>query len=647
MRTPLASLVAVAILVMASPSFAQGAGFTIESVEVGDYPEVAVIVSVENQLLAGEVPEFTITEDGVARTVSAEAAASDDLKVVLALDVSGSMRGAPLAAAKEAAAQFIEEMPAGVEMSIIAFGNSPSLAAEFTDDKQTLLASVGLLAARGETALYDGLGTAATLLGSEDEVGRTIVLLSDGGDTVSSRSLDDAIGSLGGLDAAFYAVELQSPENDSEALQALATAAGGRVIPADDPAALESLFGQIASELLSSYRLVFTAESFERTNLNVQVRVSGSVVGGSTRAVDFPPAPVVVIPDPDEVPIAGEVVDPGLLPQPRRGTTIELSWLETSTASWLGAGAIFLAFAIVFTTISLRPRVPRASRGRSTLTMEPRGRVQEKRTTLSVIAESATSLADQTLNRGDRFKRVNAALERAGVALRPGEFLVMLVSGALAAAAIGFLLVNAAVALGMAALIFLLVPTWLSSKAEKRSALFNEQLGDTLQLMSASMRAGYGLLQAIDAVAEEAPSPTAEEFQRIKIETHLGRDLNDSLKAVAERVNSEDFRWVAEAIEIHRQIGGDLAEILDAVNETIRDRNRIRRRIKSLSAEGRISAVILSLIPIVLIFVIAIINPAYIGELPETGLGQGLIVGGIVAWIISVFWMRRIVRLQF
>jgi len=557
------------------------------------------------------------------------------------------MRGAPLAAAKEAAAQFIEEMPAGVEMSIIAFGNSPSLAAEFTDDKQTLLASVGLLAARGETALYDGLGTAATLLGSEDEVGRTIVLLSDGGDTVSSRSLDDAIGSLGGLDAAFYAVELQSPENDSEALQALATAAGGRVIPADDPAALESLFGQIASELLSSYRLVFTAESFERTNLNVQVRVSGSVVGGSTRAVDFPPAPVVVIPDPDEVPIAGEVVDPGLLPQPRRGTTIELSWLETSTASWLGAGAIFLAFAIVFTTISLRPRVPRASRGRSTLTMEPRGRVQEKRTTLSVIAESATSLADQTLNRGDRFKRVNAALERAGVALRPGEFLVMLVSGALAAAAIGFLLVNAAVALGMAALIFLLVPTWLSSKAEKRSALFNEQLGDTLQLMSASMRAGYGLLQAIDAVAEEAPSPTAEEFQRIKIETHLGRDLNDSLKAVAERVNSEDFRWVAEAIEIHRQIGGDLAEILDAVNETIRDRNRIRRRIKSLSAEGRISAVILSLIPIVLIFVIAIINPAYIGELPETGLGQGLIVGGIVAWIISVFWMRRIVRLQF
>ena len=161
------------------------------------------------------------------------------------------------------------------------------------------------------------------------------------------------------------------------------------------------------------------------------------------------------------------------------------------------------------------------------------------------------------------------------------------------------------------------------------------------------MRAGYGLLQAVDAVAEEAPSPTAEEFQRIKIETHLGRDLDQSLKAAAARVDSEDFRWVAEAIEIHRQIGGDLGEILDAVNETIRDRNRIRRRIKSLSAEGRISAVILSLIPIALILVIAVINPAYIGELPSTGLGQGLIVFGIIAWTISVFWMRRIVRLLF
>jgi len=536
---------------------------------------------------------------------------------------------------------------------MISFGNSPAQAAEFTSNKPTLLAAIDLLIARGETALYDGLDTAATLLSSEAQAGRTIVLVSDGGDTVSSRSLEDVVGTLEVLGASFYAVELQSPENDSDALQALAEAAGGTVIAADDPAALESLFGEIASELLSSYRLVFISEAFDSTTLNVQVVAAGSIIGGSTRTMQFPADPAAVVPGPETTPIddPGAAVevdpDPLPLPSPRPGSTIELSWLETGAGSWLGAGAIFLAFSIVFTTISLRPRTGRTSRGKSTLSFAPREQTRSKKTALGVIAESATTLAEQTLNRGDRFKSVNAVLERAGVALRPGEFLVLIVSGALAAAAIGFVLVNAAVGLGLAALIFLFVPMWLSSKASARSALFGEQLGDTLQLMSASMRAGYGLMQAIDAVAEEAPSPTGEEFQRIKIETHLGRDLDDSLKATAARVESEDFRWVAEAIEIHRQIGGDLSEILDAVNETIRDRNRIRRRIKSLSAEGRISAVILSLIPVVLILVISIINPAYIGELPATGLGQGLIVGGIIAWVISVFWMRRIVRLQF
>jgi tight adherence protein B len=650
-RLPILVLVASLVFAVAGPTAAQSAGFMVESVEVRDHPEVAVTVTVETQLLGEETPEFRITENGQLREVVVEAAASDDLKVVLALDVSGSMRGAPLAAAKDAAARFIAQMPAGVEMAIISFGNAPALAAEFTDSKPTLLAAVELLTARGETALYDGLGSAASLLTGEDEAGRTIVLLSDGGDTVSAASLDDAAARLETLGASLYAVELQSPENDSEALQTLADAAGGVVIPADDPAALEELFGQIASELLSSYRLVFTSETFDSATVNVQVLAAGSVIAGSSRVVRLPADPTVdlePVPVEDPAPTVDITPDPVPAPGAPVVTTIELSWLQTSTAAWLGAGAIFLAFAIVFTTIALRPRTPRATRGRSTLSASvSRDRARSKATPLSIIAESATALAEQTLNRGDRLKSVNAALERAGLALRPGEFLVLLVSAALAAAAIGLLLLNAAVGLVLAALVFLLVPMWLSSKATERSGLFNEQLGDTLQLMSASMRAGYGLLQAVDAVAEEAPSPTAEEFQRIKIETHLGRDLDDSLKAAAARVDSDDFRWVAEAIEIHRQIGGDLAEILDAVNETIRDRNRIRRRIRSLSAEGRISAWVLSLIPIFLAIIITIINPEYIGELPATGLGQGLIGGGIIAWLISVAWMRRIVRLQF
>lgn len=628
---------------LAPGALAQTTGFSVDEVDTSGYPEVSITVSIENQLLDEVDPEFRIFEEGTPRRVTATATTSDDLKVVLLLDVSGSMRGAPLTAATAAARQFIEEMPSGVQIAIVPFGSDPVLASEFTDDKIALDAALDLLVARGETALYDGIVAASALLASEEEAGRTVILLSDGADTVSDFTLADAVGSLDGLEVAFYAVELQSPENDREALNALAAATDGLVLPADDPAALAEAFSEIAAELLSSYRITYTSESFNVATVNVLALVRDTVIGARTQVLQLPENPDTAIPEPAPSP-----AKPEPLPDPRPGSFIELSWLQRSTASWLGIGAMFVALATLFTIIALQPRTPRAARkGRSTLNISPEHRTNSKRTALTMIAESATSLATQTLNRGDRMSRVNFALERAGVALRPGEFIVMVVAAVLAAVAVGVLFAGPLMGLGLGLTIVLLVPAWLSSKANKRSALFNEQLGDTLQLMSASLRAGYGLMQAVDAVAEEAPSPTAEEFGRIKVETHLGRDLNDSLQATAARVTSEDFRWVAEAIEIHRQIGGDLSEILDAVNETIRDRNRIRRRIKSLSAEGRISAVILSMIPIVLAILITFINPSYIGELPDTGMGQLLIVFGIIAWLGAVLWMRRIVRLIF
>ena len=131
---------------------------------------------------------------------------------------------------------------------------------------------------------------------------------------------------------------------------------------------------------------------------------------------------------------------------------------------------------------------------------------------------------------------------------------------------------------------------WLKRKASKRQAAFADQLPDALQLLAGGIRAGFGLMQAIDNVAGELPAPAGEEFQRVKVETHLGRDTNEALRAMALRVGSQDFEWVVEAIEINREVGGDLGEILDSVGGTIRDRNRLRRRIKSLSAEGRVSA---------------------------------------------------------
>ena len=182
---------------------------------------------------------------------------------------------------------------------------------------------------------------------------------------------------------------------------------------------------------------------------------------------------------------------------------------------------------------------------------------------------------------------------------------------------------------------------------QRRSEKFADQLEQTLPLMGGSLRAGFGIMQALDAVARESESPTSDEFHRLIVETRLGRDLTDAMAALAARVTSEDFNWVVQAIEIHRQVGGDLAEVLDNVYATIRDRNKIRRQIKALSAEGRFSALVLFILPLAMFGVITVLNPNYISELTTHTIGIALLIGAAALMTLGGFWLRRIVRLVF
>jgi tight adherence protein B len=203
---------------------------------------------------------------------------------------------------------------------------------------------------------------------------------------------------------------------------------------------------------------------------------------------------------------------------------------------------------------------------------------------------------------------------------------------------LGLLLLAAAVA----------VPRlWVSRAAQRRHNAFADQLEGTLQLMASTLRAGYGLSQAVATVAEEAPSPTREEFARIVVETRIGRDLPGSLRALAERMKNEDFGWIADAMAIQQEVGGNLAEILDAVGGTIRDRNQIRRQVHALSAEGRMSAVVLIALPIGLAGIISTVNPGYLDVLFNTGGGRVLLLAGVVLMTFGVIWIRKLVKIRF
>jgi tight adherence protein B len=262
---------------------------------------------------------------------------------------------------------------------------------------------------------------------------------------------------------------------------------------------------------------------------------------------------------------------------------------------------------------------------------------------LSDLAERASSAADGALERRGRRASLNTALERAGIDLRPGEFLVLSGTAVAVSFLVGAVLGGPVAGLLLGVLAGVGAKVLVSVLTAKRCRAFSEQLPDTLQIMAGSLRAGYGLVQAVDAVAREAPSPTLEEFRRVVLEHRLGRDLTEALQALADRLGTEDLEWFVQAVDIHREVGGDLAAIFDTVAATIRERAQLQRQVSALTAEGRLSAYVLTALPIVLAIALHVINPEYAEALTH-GVGVLLAGGGVLLLVVGGLWFRKLCK---
>ncbi|TSE14930.1 type II secretion system protein F [Arthrobacter sp. KBS0703] len=243
------------------------------------------------------------------------------------------------------------------------------------------------------------------------------------------------------------------------------------------------------------------------------------------------------------------------------------------------------------------------------------------------------------------FKR--EILENAGLRLSQADFLLLVVIGAFVGALVGLVVAGPLLAILLVMAAPFIGHLVLGFLAGKRRAKFGDQLGDTLQLLSGSLRAGHSILRAIDAAANESQTPTSEEMRRIVSETSLGRDLLVSLNDAAERMQNEDFVWISQAIQINREVGGNLAEVLDQVNETIRERNEIKGHIKSLAAEGKFSAYILMALPVGIVAMLMLVNPGYMDKMFSTLLGWIMVVASVILMTIGGLWMRKIIDLKF
>jgi tight adherence protein B len=224
---------------------------------------------------------------------------------------------------------------------------------------------------------------------------------------------------------------------------------------------------------------------------------------------------------------------------------------------------------------------------------------------------------------------------------------LLIAAAALVAAAVGLVLAGPALGLLLALAVPVLVRIGLGVLADRRRAAFADQLDDSLQLMASSLRAGHSMRQALASVAREAEDPTSVEFTRVINEVRVGRPLSSALDETASRMQSDDFTWVTQAIAINSEVGGNLAKVLDGVGGTIRERNQIRRQIKSLSAEGKLSAYVLMALPFGIAGFLLVANPAYMLKFTQSLLGYGLLVASVALLVIGGLWLRKVVTFKF
>lgn len=238
-------------------------------------------------------------------------------------------------------------------------------------------------------------------------------------------------------------------------------------------------------------------------------------------------------------------------------------------------------------------------------------------------------------------------LIQAALPMRGAEFLVICLGAALAGAVLFMMLSSSFVLSFLGGGIGFCIPLLvLRIKIDQRKKAFNDQLGDTIILIANALRTGYSFMQAIEMVSREMPKPIGEEFARVLREMNLGVLTEEALNNMAKRVNSDDLDLVITAVLIQRQVGGNLSVILDSIANTIRERIKIKGQIKTLTAQGKISGIIIGMLPIAIGSIIFLINPEYVKVLFVDPMGQFMLMVSVISQIIGMIVIRKIINID-
>lgn len=552
-----------------------------------------------------------------------------------------------MASVRGAVRGFLSTVPPDVLVGVVSFSSTAGPEVAPTTDRAAVQAAVDRLVSRGETAIFDGMQAGVAMLGPTGE--RSLVLLSDGANTIGDRAtgLATTVAALKAASTRVEVVRYKTTENDPEALAAFAAAGGGSVAQADDQAAVQKAFAQAA-------QVLETQVPFRVRRPDGLTGATTLVLTGSAGGVPFRAESTV------DLPLTGGASTSGASPTAYASPSLATPSPRASSARPLGAtltialGALSLFLGILVIVLALLAPAFRSRRSERVASIAnyaaaPSPSRAAKRPTSSSVAEQAIHFGDRVMAGRASTSRTLALIERADLPWRAGEWFVLrVVAVVVALAALGVLWSSHRI-LGMAlgGVLGLVLPAVaLRFLAQRRARKFEVVLPDVLILVATSLSSGFSLPQALDGVARDSAEPAAKEFSRALAEVRIGADVADALERMAVRMDSENMRWATMAIRIQRQVGGNLAETLHTTARTLRDRSALQGQIRSLSAEGRLSAYILVGLPIALLFYMLLVNYDYISLLWTDIRGLAMSVFGIVLLLIGIVWMRKTVQIE-
>jgi tight adherence protein B len=646
MRSRAAAMAAALLFLLVSVALAAPASAAdtvgIRSVDATAFPAVKA-----NVLFTGERPnlaDVSVRENGriVADIdVVPLSEAQTPVGIVLVVDTSGSMRAAgKLDRAKAAAAQFVASKQPNDQLAIVSFDNEARVAVNFTGDAGPLDAAIAGLSAKGETALWDGVRVAAGLVAERTDLLPYIVVLSDGADTVSQTGFDAALGAVKATGAAAYTIAIGGGgESDAAALQRLARDTDGFSLQTTEPRDLAGLYQQVQRVLQNQYEVSWESAVTGVDELEVTVKVGAAI---ATARVPVQAAGVGAAVQPRVVP---RDAAPGPL-----GTETGLLLVVVLVAAAAGLGGFLFvgylrrdraALSIVEAYSHQGGPAGGGAGGGGT-----GGTADADRSLVPEVMRRAVEATARAAGGMSVLDQLEVKLDQADVKLKAQEFVVFYGAGVVVPSLLALLAGGPLIALAVLVVVALLPIAVLNQLARARQKSFTDQLPDALQLLASSLRAGYSLVQGLEAVAAEIADPMGRELRRVVLESRLGRDLEVALDDTAKRMQSPDFDWVVIAIRIQREVGGNLAELLSSVADTMRSRERLRREVSALTAEGRLSAIIVGALPIVVGGALYVLNPGYLAPLFASTIGKAMILGGVLLTVTGFAWMRKVITID-